>query len=126
MNGPAQPGEAEPRGYGPVMTADDGTKYQVTDEDVWNAMPVVAAVLILMAAWDFSRSAEWTLGERHYWFPEWERFLARIAGVAIAAWIMLIANCDAKAREKAERGEAETSELAGRAFVPGKRPGRDE
>lgn len=122
-----EPGSREesPRGYGPVMTADDGTKYQVTEDDVWNAMPFMAAFLIVMAALDFSRHEEWMLGDRHVWFGSGFRLLVRITGFSVAGLICLMAWRDAKRREREDRSEEDTRELAGRAFVSGKRPGEE-
>lgn len=123
MTPPEEPRDPK-RGYGPVMTADDGTKYQVTEDDVWNAMPLVSAALIVMAALDFSRQQEWVLGDRHYWFSHSFRMLVRTTGFAIAALICLAAAREVKRRERdAEASAEEERELAGRTFVAGKRPG---
>jgi hypothetical protein len=90
-------------------------------------MPGVAALLVIMATLDFSRHEEWTLGDRHYWFGWGFRMLVRAVGFTVAALICLAAWRETKARERAEVGQEakETRELAGRAFVPGKRPGAD-
>lgn len=126
-----EPGTREGRGFGPLMRADDGTTFQITEEDVWNAMPAMAACLILMAAWDFSRQAEWTLGERRYYFGEALRTLVLGLGFAIAAWISLVAYRDAKRRDEAEREAASEGDGAGREIAdcppaPETRPRRCE
>lgn len=105
-----------------MMTSDDGTTFQATEDDAWDAMPATAAFLIVMAAWDFSRHQKWTLGERTYYFGEPLRNLVLGVALAIAAAICFAAYREAKARERERAQATYAHEAQGHARNPERKP----
>ncbi len=78
-----------------------------------------------MAAWDFGSHEEWILGTTHYWFGSGIRLVARLAGLAVAAWIWITVAREARDRERHEKERRAEHVVNGRAFASGKRPGWD-
>ena len=98
--------------------ADDGLVVRVSVEEVWSALGATAGVLLGMVAWDASSHDEWIgIDGKDVFLPPPFRFILRWGGVALAARVVWQAW-----REDAAPARVR---LAGREFVPGRRPTRE-